>query len=374
MSIATASSPAANPAPPPPSIARELVREQLPLFLIIMLVGYLAAYWQHGFLPGGDVAFPLAGVRVPIWHLVWAGFWTGYTMAIVGEAAGIFFLPYQMSILQFHTSHITPTTQLVTCLNPLGALIGFIRSRQTNWDFARWVCIGGVAGGLIGPFVRLTLLKDPKPFTFAVGLALAAAGFHLCYGALAASRRKAGIDAKFARAAAAQRDQGKALVGLPPGLRIETLSKRGGRLVIGFWGEQWSFHQAALFTIGFGVSVVASALGVGGGFLLVPLFVALYHVPMYVLVAASIPFVIVLSAVAIFTYTFVLPLFVGTTLYAEFAWGLFASAGGILGSWCAAKTQRFVPQHLLKLMLGGITAVAGSLYVVNVFFPLPFRI
>ena len=53
----------------------------------VLGLGFAAAYVQHGFLPGADVAFPLAGVRVPIWHLIWMGFWAGYTMAIVGEAA-----------------------------------------------------------------------------------------------------------------------------------------------------------------------------------------------------------------------------------------------------------------------------------------------
>ena len=87
-----------------PSLKRELLVEQLPIFVLLMILGTAAAYGQHGFLPGGDVAFPLAQARVPIWHLVWMGFWTGYTMAVVGEAAGIFALPYQMSILQFTTA------------------------------------------------------------------------------------------------------------------------------------------------------------------------------------------------------------------------------------------------------------------------------
>jgi len=68
------------------------------------------------------------------------------------------------------------------------------------------------------------------------------------------------------------------------------------------------------------------------------------------------------------------PLLTGIRLPAEIAWGLFASAGGILGSWLAAKTQRFVPQPLLKLMLGVITGIAGALYILGGFVELPFRI
>ena len=80
------------------SLLREFVTEQTPLLALVLALGFGAAELQHGFLPGGDVAFPLAGVKVPVWHLVWMGFWTGYTMAMVGEAAGIFALPYTMSI------------------------------------------------------------------------------------------------------------------------------------------------------------------------------------------------------------------------------------------------------------------------------------
>lgn len=129
-----------------------------------------------------------------------------------------------------------------------------------------------------------------------------------------------------------------------------------------------------MFVTGALVGVISSALGVGGGFLLVPIFSAIYGLPMYVLVAATTPYVIVLSAVGLFTYGAILPAVVGAGVVPELAWGLFAAAGGILGSWCAAKTQRFVPEHLLKVMLGGVTGIAGMLYGIDFFLPLPFRL
>jgi uncharacterized membrane protein YfcA len=357
-----------------PSVWREFWREQAPLVLATLAAGFVAAYWQHGFLPGGDVAFPLAGVRVPIWHLIWMGFWTGYTMAVVGEAAGIFALPYQISVLQFDSPHVTPTTQLLTLLNPLGALLGFHRTRQTNWDFALWVCAGGVVGALIGPFLRLTVLADARPFTVAVGLALAITGVHLCVAAFRGFRSSEGIEGKFAVAAREARSAGLAPSGLPSGLGIKTVAKGGGQLTIAYWGESWTMRTSILFLVGLGVGVISAALGVGGGFLLVPIFAAFYRLPIYVLVAASIPYVLSLSAVSLFTYGVIAPLFTGLRLPAEVAWGLFAAAGGILGAWCAAKTQRFVPQPLLKLMLGAITGLAGALYILGGFVDLPFRI
>ena len=359
------------------SLRREFVVEQLPLIAVVLALGFVEAEVQHGFLPGGDVAFPLAGVRVPVWHVIWMGFWTGYTMAVVGEAAGIFALPYTMSILQFTTPSVTPTTQLLTFLNPFGALFGFRRNRQHNLDLALWVCLGGVAGGLVGPFIRITALADVEPFTFVVGLALLVAGVHLCFAARRGFRDRktgAGLDARFHRAAEERRAKGLAPSGIPAGEPIRTTSRGSGHFTIEYWGEQWRLSRLTLTVTGLLVGVISSALGVGGGFLLVPIFSAIYRLPMYVLVAATIPYVIVLSAVGLFTYSVIVPAFTGVLIPPEWAWGFFAAAGGILGAWCAAKTQRFVPEHLLKLMLGGITGIAGALYVAGFFVDLPFRL
>ena len=83
---------------------------------------------------------------------------------------------------------------------------------------------------------------------------------------------------------------------------------------------------------------------------------------------------IVLSAVGLFTYNFILPAFGSAPIAPEWAWGFFAAAGGIFGSWAASKTQMFVPEHFLKLMLGGVTGIVGTLYIINFFYPLPFKL
>ncbi len=95
---------------------------------------------------------------------------------------------------------------------------------------------------------------------------------------------------------------------------------------------------------------------------------------MFVLGAATIPFVMVLSAAGFFPYGVILPDVGGQAVMPEWAWGFFAAAGGIFGAWCAAKTQRYLPEHLLKLMLGGVTATAGTLYAIDFFFKLPFKL
>ena len=339
--------------------AREFALQQAPFIAAALALGFLCAYLQHGFVPGGDQAYPLAQVRVPVWHVIWMGMWTGYTMALVGQAAGIFALPYTTSVLQFSNAHVTPSTLLLTFLNPIGALLGFRGTGQWNRDFALWLCAGGVVGGLIGPFMRASLLADATAFRFVLGLALVVVGVQLCHKVLRglAAREKA---------------PGSSFPGQPA--RIETLADAGGRLTIGYRGERWTLDQRVLFLVGAAVGVISSALGLGGAFLIVPFLVVVYRLPMYVVPAATIPYAIVLSATGLIAYCVVLPLTGAAAIQPEWAWGFFAAAGGIFGSWVAAKTQLHVPEVVLNGMLGAVTGAVGLLYVINFFFPLPFRV
>lgn len=156
----------------------------MPIFSLFLLCGFAAAYLQFGYIPGADRPFPIAGVRVPIWHLIWMGVWTGYTMALVGQAAGILALPYSTSVLQFDNPHVSPTILVVTFLNPIGAHLGFRRTGQWNPDFALAVCAGGAVGGVIGPFLRASVLANADTFRMTLGIALAHFGFLLCHRAI----------------------------------------------------------------------------------------------------------------------------------------------------------------------------------------------
>jgi len=167
---------------------------------------------------------------------------------------------------------------------------------------------------------------------------------------------------------------GKAPSGLPDDFKIETIERSIRRVKINYWGETQSFDTLLMVAIGFVVGLVSSALGVGGGFMLVPIMVSLFGLPMYVLVAATIPFVITLSLTGLFSYAVIVPWLTGSKAAPDWSFGLFVACGAILGAWLAAKTQRFVPEKFLKPMLGAVTGLVGILYMINYFWQLPFKV
>jgi uncharacterized protein len=259
---------------------------------------------------------------------------------------------------------------VLTLFNPIGALLGFRRSGQWNFDLATAVCAGGLVGGVIGPFFRATVLANPDAFRAALGIGLALFGLQLSYRTLQDYRRFGrlvgwrfvGSDEDPTAQTAASR------------IAVHTSSRSFARVHIHFGNEERRLSNPLLFGAGLVVGVFSSALGVGGGFLLVPIFAMVWRLPIYIMVAATIPYTVVLSLVGILTFVFVLPLIGQAAVEPEWSWGFFSAAGGVLGSWWASKTQLYIPEHFLGLMLGGVTGLAGTLYVLSAILPLPFRI
>lgn len=349
---------------------RELWREQLPLVAMVLLAAVAVAGALYGFVPGSDPAFPVAGIAVSVPHLIGMGFWTGYVMALVGQASGTLSLSYAASVLQYGGLSLSPTSLLITCLNPVGALLGFWRARQWNLDMALWLCVGAVLGAPLGPLVRVYFLSDPTPFKAAIGVALLITAAQLAIEAtpwfLRRAARQRAFKEKYDRARAGGEGWRS--------FRIVTVERSLTRVRISYWGEEVVLHTPAMLAIGFFVGISGAALGIGGGFLLVPILAIGYGLPLYVIVAASIPYVIVLSVAGLFAYLYTLPWLTGISAAPDWGFGLFVAAGAILGAWLAAKTQRYIPETYLKPMLAAFTAVIGGLYIANYFSPLPFSV
>jgi uncharacterized membrane protein YfcA len=335
---------------------REFLLRIVPLGLLTASAGVVASYLQHGFLIGGARGVPLAGdASVSLWHLFLLGFVAGYVMALVGQAGGSISLPYAVSVLGFDTIHVTPTVQLETLIGPVGAQLSYRRAGQWNRDFALVLCGGAVVGGAIGPFVRLYWLADPSRFKSVVGAAMVWTAIQLL--SLRRPQRQSGSQARTATGGDAVNERATL------DSSVTTLAKNAQYLQLGFRDRTWQLWRPGLLLLGCGVGVIASMLGLGGGFLLVPLLATVYRLPIQMIVAGSIPFTISLSAASLFSYNVSLPLVTGQHVSAEWAWGLFTSSTAILGSWCGARSQRYLPESWLRTALGILTGGVGCSYL-----------
>ena len=112
---------------------------------------------------------------------------------------------------------------------------------------------------------------------------------------------------------------------------------------------------------GFIVASVASFLGVGGGFLLVPLLTSIAQLPMYLAAGTSAFAVLVGMVTSISTF-----MFGGTPVY----WPLIGLelAGIVVGSWVGPITAKYLPDIWLKRLFVLVAFIVGINYVLRGFF------
>ena len=290
------------------SVGREFLFQQVPLIVTVLMAGFLCSLVQRG-----DVSAGPSFIR-----LVWLGVWTGYALGLVGQAAGLFALPYSTGVMGFNSIAVSPTIQLMTLVNPLGALLAQRSSSEWNLGNSRWICFGACVGGAAGPFLRARAFQDQAMFDLLLGVCLVGIGCQLLREGM-----------RGPRAIADPNDAGR----VPP--------------------------ATTMFVLGAAVGTLSVALGVGGAFLLVPLLCLYFRLPLRLVSTITIPYTIVLSAVGLVGYLALLPIAGLPSVHPDWAWGFYAGAGGIFGSWCAVKTQHLYPERLLRFGLGATLTLIG---------------
>ncbi len=75
--------------------------------------------------------------------------------------------------------------------------------------------------------------------------------------------------------------------GLPPEAVIKTVSASFTRIEYEFWGERFSYSTIAMFFLALFVGVIGGTYGIGGGAIIAPFCVAVFHLPVYTIAGAA---------------------------------------------------------------------------------------
>ena len=230
--------------------------------------------------------------------------WTGYTMALVGPwARG--YLPCHTALLLLKFAKFTGRLLLpmlvLTFLNPIGATNSdFVAPGSGIWSFVWRFAPEAPSGGCIGPFFGQAFSQIHAVLRMTLGVALALFGIQLCYKAVkdhSKYGRVLGSDFLSSDATAANAGQ----------FSIRTLHSSLYRISIAFGREEKTLSNIHYFSSD-AASAFFSRIGCWRRFSLVPIFAMAYRIPLYVMVAATIPYTIVLSGTGIFSFVVILPL------------------------------------------------------------------
>lgn len=297
--------------------------------------------------------FEVAGTTLPIWlPLLWGGL-VGLVFSTVGAAGGILASVGLISIMGIQDPNLVkPMAQALTLATPLVAVPSYYRQHRVVISLAIILGAGGILGAIIGSTLSASYLNDLNIFRMVFGVLVLGIALQILWRLLRHNRQPS---THSERAAAAF--EGLIHDGVSPaaiGVKHRQYSFR--RIEFEFAGEQFSYAPWVPFLTGAGIAIISSALGVGGGFLLVPFLSILLGLPMFIVAGTAALAIAVSSVTSIANY-----MRLGIEL--DIPLLLLLLAGTVIGAWIGPRISEHLHERWLQGILGLVLLLIGIRYL-----------
>jgi uncharacterized membrane protein YfcA len=292
--------------------------------------------------------FPVSGIETFIFIPPLVAFSISFFTSMGGLSGAFLLLPFQMSVLGFTSPSVTSTNFLFNVTGTPGGVYRYARECRFAWPVAILIVTGIIPGVLIGYYLRITYLPDPKNFKFFVGCVLLLIAVKLLKEAL----------------------NGKGRVSQTPDScsltdRIEEASIDMMTTRFNFKGAAYSFATAKLLGLAMVVGIIAGVYGIGGGAIIAPFLITFFGLPVYA-VAGAVLLGTFVSSLAGVTFYSLIPIN-GAVAAPNWLLGILFGAGGMMGMYLGARMQKYMPGKWIKLMLGAIIIIVASRYILGFF-------
>ena len=292
------------------------------------------------------IFFPISGIETYFFFPPLVAFIISFFTSMGGVSGAFMILPFQMSILGFTSPSVSATNFLYNIVGTPGGIIPYIKEQRMVWPLAVLITIGTLPGVLIGYYVRVRYLPDPKTFKFFVGIVLLYIGFRL---ARSIGKKKSGTHSQ----------TGKTFV-------VSNVSWNLKRMEFYFSGDLVSFSVPILLTLTFIVGIVGGIYGIGGGAIIAPFCVSILHIPVFTVAGPALFGTFMTSIAGVFFYS-TIPINSGRTAPPDLLLGILFGVGGLLGMYFGARCQKYVPERIIKAMLALIILIVSLRYIVQFF-------
>ena len=319
-----------------------------------------------------EIFFPVSGVKTSILLPPLVALVISFFTSMGGVSGAFLLLPFQMSFLKFTSPSVSATNFVFNIVAIPSGVYRYIKEGRMAWPLTWIVSIGTLPGVFIGYYLRVHYLPDPRTFKLFVGCVLLYIGIRLLYettGKAAAGKTKMkALEDKFKQRAEELKKQQHARIasGLPMEAVVKTISFTFSKVEYEFWGERFSFSTPAMFLLAFFVGIIGGTYGIGGGAIIAPFCVAVFHLPVYTVAGAALMGTF-LTSIAGVTFYSVIPAKEGLATSPDWLLGALFGAGGFLGMYLGARFQKFVPQKFIKIMLGLVILFLAIKYILQYF-------
>jgi hypothetical protein len=300
------------------------------------------------------MVFEIVDITAPVWWLLAWGGLVGFVFSTVGAAGGILASVGLISVFGIENPNLVkPMAQAMTLVTPLIAVPLYMRQCRVISRLALLLGAGGVLGALLGSTLSHTWLSDMQVFkpVFAVLVFFIAAQLawqifrsNTASSMLTRTMRAAEVFERQVKSGGDLCEKG--VVCLQATLR---------RFVFRFGDEEFAFNPWVPLFAGMGIAVLSSALGVGGGFLLVPFMSIVMRLPMYVIAGTS------ALAIAIHLLTSITN-YVRLGIDLDFPMLGMLVVGVMAGSAVGPVVSKYIPENGLRGFLCVVLALIGLRY------------
>jgi uncharacterized membrane protein YfcA len=290
--------------------------------------------------------FSVSGVETYIFIPPLVAFSISFFTSMGGISGAFLLLPFQMSVLGFTSPSVTSTNFLFNVTGTPGGVYRYARERRFVWPVAILIVAGIIPGVLIGYYLRITYLPDPKTFKFFVGCVLLLIAYKLLKEAL--NDKTAAIS------------ENCALTDRVEAASIEIKTTR-----FNFKGARYSFATAKLLGLALAVGIIGGVYGIGGGSIIAPFLITFFGLPVYAIAGAVLLGTFISSVAGVAFYSLI-PIN-GIVAAPDWLLGILFGAGGLFGMYLGAKMQKYAPERWIKLMLGAVIIIVASKYIFKFF-------
>jgi uncharacterized protein len=313
------------------------------------------------------VTFSASGVKTWVLLPPLVAFAVSLIASMGGVSGAFLLLPFQMSFLHFVSPSVSATNFVYNIIAIPSGVYRYIREKRMVWPLAGAVIIGTLPGVLLGYYIRVLYLPNPKAFRLFVGCVLLYIGTRLLWEVCSGSIQMKTPDCEIQEKNKTNNlGAGWGCANFSSDATVKTVSCSLSKVEYEFCGEKYSFGMPRMLALAFIVGIVGGAYGIGGGAIISPFCVAFFRLPVYTVAGATLLGTFLTSIAGVFFYS-VIPAEAGISTLPDWPLGILFGLGGILGMYCGARLQRFVPPRLIKAMLGFILVFVAASYILKFF-------
>lgn len=234
-----------------------------------------------------------------------------------------------------------------------------------NWPLAWNIVVGTIPGLILGLFIRVWYLPDPKAFKLFVGCVLVYIGARMLWQVII----KRGQNTAEMTAEMKMRQQareGRKLVENALGSNaVRTISWSLRYTEYEFYGQRFRFHTTGLFVLSLIVGLIGGVYGIGGGAIIAPFIVSFFGLPVHTIAGAALMGTCVTSVGGVIFYEVIGPYAAlpGQSVRPDWLLGILFGVGGIAGMYLGASLQKYISASIIRPGLALVILILGLRYV-----------